>query len=146
MSDVGSDRHSIEQLISAEHRRLDSIFEEVLGALREGDEATAVGDAFAHLREQVETHITLEDRLYYPALRALRPLQRGPLLTIAAAHQVFRARLDEIAAGIEQGALDAVQGQLRSLATAFEAHESTEERLLHQIDVELQSGAGTPTR
>jgi hemerythrin len=146
MSDLGSDRHSIEKLIATEHRRLDSIFEEVLGALREGDEAAAVRDAFARLREHVESHVSLEDRLYYPALRALRPAHRDPLLAITAAHEVFRARLAEIAASIEQGAFDAVDAALQAFATSFGAHESAEERLLHQIDAELKSEAGTTAR
>jgi len=59
---------SAERSIAEQHRRLDSMFEELLAAMREGDEAGVVGDAFARLREALEAHVDHEDRLYYPAL------------------------------------------------------------------------------
>ena len=145
-SNVTSERRSIEELISTEHRRVDSVFAEALAVLQEGEEPRVVRDAFARLREQLETHLGLEDRLYYPALRALRPAHRGPLAAIAAAHDVFRARLMEIAARIEQGALDTVRDGLQSLCDTFVAHEAAEERLLRQIDLELQAEVRAPAR
>lgn len=134
-----SERRSIEKLISTEHRRLDSVFAEVLAALTEGDEPAAAHEAFARLREQLERHLAQEDRLYYPALRALRPAHRSALLAIASAHEVLRSRLDAIAASAERGALEEVRGGVEALASAFGAHESAEERLLHQLDDELRS-------
>ncbi|HYB12638.1 MAG TPA: hemerythrin domain-containing protein, partial [Myxococcota bacterium] len=91
---------SLEGLVAAEHRRLDALFGEILSHLRKGGESSAAQDAFARLRNQLEAHLAREDRLYYPALRALRPAHREPLAVIAAAHDTFRSRLAEIEASL----------------------------------------------
>lgn len=136
-------RESIGRLVAAEHSRLESLFAETLGNLREGAEGAAVHDAFAQLRDQLEAHLAREDRLYYPALRALRPAHREPLAAIAAAHDTFRSRLAQIEASLARGALDTALGGLESLADLFAAHEVAEEQMLHQIDQEIRAEAIT---
>jgi hemerythrin HHE cation binding domain-containing protein len=134
-------RESIGRLVAAEHSRLESLFAETLGNLREGAEGTRVDDAFARLRDQLEAHLAREDHLYYPALRALRPAHREPLAAIAAAHDAFRSRLAQIEASLARGAPDSALRELESLASLFAAHEVAEERMLHQIDQEIRAEA-----
>ena len=134
--EVSVTRESI-GLVTAEHSRLESLFAEVLRNLREGAESPAVSDGFAQLRDQLEAHLAREDRLYYPALRALRPAHREPVAAITAAHDTFRSRLAQIGASLARGAQDTALRELESLASLFAAHEVAEEHMLHQIDQEI---------
>ena len=134
-------RESIERLVAAEHSRLESLFAETLGSLRKAAGGPAVHDAFTRLRDQLEAHLAREDRLYYPALRALRPAHREPLALIAAAHDTFHSQLAEIEASLAKGAPDIALRGVESLASLFAAHEVAEEHMLHQIDQEIRAEA-----
>ena len=128
---------SAERSVTEQHRRLDSMFEELLAAMREGDEAGAVRDAFERLREALEAHIDHEDRLYYPALGTLRPKHRAVLDRLIAAHTGFRAHLGEMAARLDARDLAAAERALGAFAGVFAVHEAMEEQLLQDIDAEL---------
>lgn len=143
MSDA---RESIGGLVAAEHGRLDSLIAELLGNLRETTEGASLQEAFGQLRDQFEAHLEREDRLYYPALRALRPGHRERLAAIATAHETFHSQLAQIEASLERGAIDAVARGLESLASQFAVHEVAEEQLLRQIDQEIGAKATTPAR
>jgi len=132
---------SIEHSIAEEHRRLDALFEEILVAMREDEPPEAIRDAFARLREALESHIDQEDRLYYPSLRALRPAHRDVLYSLAAAHDVFRTRLEEIDTRLGARDLGAAERAIGAFGEAFAAHELTEERLLAHIDAEVAATA-----
>ncbi|MCX5738952.1 MAG: hemerythrin domain-containing protein [Proteobacteria bacterium] len=132
---------SIERSIAEQHRRFDSMFKEILAALREGEPPEAIRDAFAQLREALESHIDQEDRLYYPSLRALRPADRSVLDGLAVAHDAFRTRLGEIDARLGARDLGDAERAIRAFGEAFAAHEATEERLLARIDAELAATA-----
>ncbi len=128
---------SAERSVAEQHRRLDSMFEELLAAMREGDEAGVVGDAFARLREALEAHVDHEDRLYYPALGTLRPKHRAVLDGLIAAHARFRVHLDEIAVRLGARDIEAAEHALGAFAGVFAAHEAVEEQLLEEIDAEI---------
>lgn len=132
---------SLECSIAEQHHRLDAMFEEILVALREGEAREAIRDAFARLREALESHIDQEDRLYYPSLRALRPAHRTVLDGLAVAHDAFRTRLEEIDARLGARDLGDAERAIGVFGEAFAAHEATEERLLARIDAELSETA-----
>ncbi len=122
--------------IAAEHRKLDVLFEGMRGAFQRGDEAQ-LRDAFARLRQAVEAHFDQEDRLYYPAIRALRPERRESLYGFVEAHVRFRGHFQEIAEGFEREDLAAVKGGFETFAEAFALHEVREEELLQSLEAEL---------
>ncbi|HBZ69372.1 MAG TPA: hypothetical protein DEP35_06425 [Deltaproteobacteria bacterium] len=130
-------RKSLEGLVAAEHRHLDALFGEILLDLRRGGEGAAAQDAFARLRDQLEAHLAREDRLYYPALRALRPAHREPIAAIVAAHDVFRSQLAQIESSLAIGAKDAALRAVELLASLFATHEVAEEQMLQKIDQEV---------
>jgi hypothetical protein len=134
---------TIESLVRREHRRVDALFAETLDAIGEGEGRQAVRESFARLRETLEDHLEQEDRLYYPALRALRPTHRDALLGFAEAHVGFRARLAELDRALVAETLAAVQGLLGGIAQEFAQHESGEERLLREIDAEVRAEDGS---
>ena len=133
---TGPDR-SIERSIAEQHRRLDAMFEEILACLREGESRSAVRDAFARLRDALESHLDQEDRLYYPPLRALRPAHRADLDSLIVAHTGFRTRLDAIGAQLDAPEHADLERTIAAFAEAFGAHEANEERLLARIDAEV---------
>ncbi len=131
-------RESIEHLVAAEHGDLECVFAETLRQLRQGAKGSLLLDAFARLRDQLEAHLAREERLYYPAMRALRPAHRGFLAGIIAAHGTLRQRLAEIEASLPGSGADAAVLAVESLASLFAAHEVAEEQLIHEIDREIR--------
>jgi len=91
--------------VGAVHRSLAAMFEETRAAFRDGDEAEAAV-AFGRLREELETHFDKEDRLYYPAIRALRPDRAEAVNRVERAHAQFIRRFELIVAQIQEGKLD----------------------------------------
>ncbi len=131
-------REAIQRLVAAEHSDLECVFAETLGQLRQGTDGTALRAAFARLRKQLETHLAREDRLYYPAMYALRPARRSSFATMIAAHDTFRQRLAEIEASLVGGEPDAAVRGVESLASLFAAHKVAEEQMLHDIGREIR--------
>jgi len=122
--------------MAAAHRSLAAMFEETRAALRDGDGAEA-GAAFGRLREALEVHFEQEDRLYYPAIRALRPDRAEAVDQVGAAHERFIRRFEVIHGQIEAGELkDAVQS-FEEFAEAFVYHEIREEDLIRSLEKEL---------
>jgi hypothetical protein len=134
---------SYERSAAREHRRLDGMFETVLASLRSDDaDGRAAGAAFAELRAALEAHIDQEDRLYYPAVRALRPVHTPVIEQLVDAHESFRAELDAVEAHLASGALDAAERTLAKFVEVFGLHEIAEERLLQSIDEEITQVLG----
>lgn len=130
-------QRSFEERVAIEHRLLEAIFAEVSAALDDGEPLPAVRDAFARLREALEAHVDQEDRLYYPAVRALRPVHRNVIGGLVGAHELFRSQLGEIDDALARGAIAEAGRALTAFIEAFGEHEAAEERLLRAIDAEL---------
>jgi len=120
-------------LIAKQHRRIDSLLAEVLGALREGEDGAAVQAAFAAARKEIEQHLDAEDRVYYPALATLRPEQRSRLAPLVSAHAEIRARLARTQSLLAAEAVDEAEAMLAPLVVDLEEHEAAEERLLAEL-------------
>jgi len=136
---AGPGRESIGQRVAVEHLRLESLFAETIEELHKGPDGSAAQDAFVRLRDQLEAHVTREEQLYFPALRALRPAQGQALLALIAAHDGFRSRLARIEASLAGGALESAAHGVESLAGLFAAHEVSEEQMLQQLDQEIRA-------
>jgi len=127
-----------ESRLVGEHRDLDARFRALLDLLAEpGANPERARAWFRELREAVETHVDREDRLYYPALRALRPRHAAATRALAAAHDGFRASLVALDADFARGAREASARELRHFAGEFGVHEAEEERLLGEIERDL---------
>lgn len=133
-------RSAVERLVASQHRRLDAMFAEVTGALREGDPAPVVRAAFGRTRALVEQHLAAEDRIYGRALSgetALTPPQHAALAVVAAEHDQLRARIGRVAEAIDGDGCAAVESELAALTADLERHEAIEEDLLLRIGKEL---------
>ena len=112
------------------------MFEETRAAFRDGDEAEAAA-AFARLREELEAHFEQEDRLYYPAIRALRPDRAEAVNRVGKAHAQFVRRFELIVEQIQAGKLDEAERFFEEFAEAFIFHEIREEDLIRSLEREL---------
>jgi len=128
--------NSAEQVVRAEHRRLDERFAEAARILEEPVELEEARDAFAALAEQVDVHFEQEDRLYYATIAALRPELRRDVEAIGMAHRRFRLQLAEIGGQLASADLEAARRTFAHLSRAFEQHEAAEESLLERVDQE----------
>ena len=122
--------------VGAVHRSLAAMFEETRAAFRDGDEGEAAA-AFGRLREELEAHFEQEDRLYYPAIRALRPDRAEAVDRVGTAHEQFIRRFELIVAQIHAVKLDEAERSFEEFAEAFIFHEIREEDLIRSLEREL---------
>jgi len=130
---------SVEREVFAQHRELDSLFEEVLDSFRpEGPPETTL-EALKELREALETHFDQEDRLYYPAIWALRPDLEPQLRTLVDAHGEFLAQLDRLGTLLDRGERAEASSVFDYLSAVFKRHEDAEEAALATLDREIDA-------
>jgi len=134
---MAKQQDSYEGVFAAQHRELDTLFAGLLEALRAGDAAEMIREDFRRLRETLEAHVDREDRLYYPAVGALRPVHRPALESLVVAHEIFRSQLGAIEASLADAAFAEAERSLVEFVEGFAAHEEAEEALLRQIDAEF---------
>jgi hemerythrin len=128
---------SVETQVLAQHRRLDSLFSDACDAFRQEGTLEAVREVFAELREALETHFDQEDRLYYPAIAALRTELKPQLEAFVESHRRFRQRIESIDDLLTRGDLAAAHRAVETLAAAFEQHEAAEEGVLSTLAREV---------
>ena len=132
---------SHEHAIAVEHRRLEAMFAEVLGALRDGEPTAAIRECFAALRDALEAHVDHEDRLYYPALGTLRPAHRPAIERLIEGHVALRTQLRELESTLDGGDTTRFEAALQAFVLGFAAHEVAEEALLRALDAELRAAS-----
>ena len=120
------------RVISAQHRQLDEFYARVASALR-ADERDTARAAFARFADALEAHFALEDGLYFPALRGLRPALGADLERLCDEHQVLREQLAGVARAIDREAGAESARLLDRLAGELAEHEGREEGLLAAI-------------
>lgn len=135
-----------ERRVAAQHRLLDGMFVDVLDAVRTDAADGGAQAAFARLREALEVHFGQEERLHYPAVRALSPSRGDAISAIVRAHEGFRAQLDGIEASLAAARHAEAEQRLEAFVEAFAVHEAAEEGLLRSLDQEIQAApASAPT-
>ena len=120
------------RVISSQHRQLDDFYVRLAAAL-DADDAPAARVAFQRFYDALEAHLELEDNLYFPALRRLRPAWEADLEALGDEHQALRERILAVARLVECGALAACQAPLGRLAGDLAEHEGREEGLLASL-------------
>jgi iron-sulfur cluster repair protein YtfE (RIC family) len=120
------------RVISAQHRQLDDFYHRVASAVH-GDQPDAARAAFARFADALEAHLALEDGLYFPALRGLRPALGSDLEALCDEHQRLREALAGVARLIDAGTCAQCAAPLERLAGDIAEHEGREEGLLASI-------------
>jgi hypothetical protein len=119
-------------VISQQHRQLDDFYVRLAAALDAGETAAAQ-DAFRRFSDALEAHLALEDGLYFPALRGLRPALAPDLEALSDEHQALRESLVVLAKLVEAGRCTACLRPLELLAGDLAEHEGREEGLLASL-------------
>lgn len=121
------------QRIAAQHARLDSFYGRVCSAIRGGVSEVA-SDAFANYRDALESHFAVEERVFFPALRGLRPELDTELADLVQEHSRFRRSLRDLERALASKQPDAGLERLEALAAALAAHELREEKILATVN------------
>ena len=120
------------RVISRQHRQLDDFYGRLAAALDAGEPPVAQA-AFRRFSDALEAHLALEDGLYFPALRGLRPALAADLELLADEHQALREGLVGLAKLVEAGRCAACLRPLERLAGDLAEHEGREEGLLASL-------------
>jgi iron-sulfur cluster repair protein YtfE (RIC family) len=126
------------RVISAQHRQLDEFYARVAEAVH-ANQPEGARTAFARFADALEAHLALEDGLYFPALRGLRPSLGRDLEALSDEHQQLREGLARVARLVDAGVCADCAPPLERLAGDIAEHEGREEGLLASI----QKGTST---
>ena len=129
-------RSAVGARVFVEHRDLNAILAEVRASF---DDRDAAAGTLERLADAFDVHFEQEDRLYYPAIWALRRERKDALLGFVRAHEDFRRRLEEISERLEGNSLGDAEQALEEFAQSFARHEVGEEELLRSLDAEIHA-------
>lgn len=126
-------RHRLKRVVrqmADQHRHLKPLQAELAEALARNLPHRQLHERFAHYREAIEAHFTLESEMFFPALHGLRPEWEAELEGLDRDHRRLGEELAGIARRIEAG--DAAEALDRFVARLRE-HESVEEALVGRL-------------
>ncbi len=118
--------------LSNQHDQLDEFYDMLIESLERGSlRGARVG--FVRFHDAIEAHLTLEDRVFFPALRGLRPDLENELAALAREHAEMRMDLDHLHDLLVEGELDACLERVARLGITISGHEMREEALMSRI-------------
>jgi hypothetical protein len=117
------------RVISSQHRQLDDFIVRLAAALDAGEAALAQA-ALQRFTDALEAHLSLEDGLYFPALRGLEPRLESELAALSDEHHALREGLGRLARLADGGHCEACARSLARFTGELADHEGREEGLL----------------
>jgi hemerythrin len=127
--------------ISSQHEKLNQLYADVARELARRARHKAFV-CFGRLRDALEAHFDVEDRVYFPAVHGFRP-EYGELLdALSRDHVAFRKELSGIHRLLEANEVDESRRLLDQLVTMLQAHERREDALLAELTSAPASGTG----
>jgi hypothetical protein len=115
--------------LSTQHEQLNTFFEMVVSALERGSLASA-RLSFVRFCDALEAHIGLEDRVFFPALRGLRPDLTEQLTRLVEEHTRIRLELDQLRDLLAAGSAETFGKRFARLGALLSEHERCEDELL----------------
>lgn len=112
---------------------LEELYRRALRALKQGDR-TAARAGVETLGRSLETHFALEDRVYFPALAALRPDLGPALRRLRFEHENMLAWVTDVLERMATAEGEVLAEALDKLIATFERHEGDEETMLSSLD------------
>jgi hemerythrin-like domain-containing protein len=123
--------NSVTELLSRDHRRLDSILADAKRCLVAGDVPRASA-RFAEFRDGLEHHIAAEEEVLFPAFETFtRGAGNGPSYVMRMEHAEIRRLMAEVASSLERGDGERHATPLAALTARIYAHNGKEERILY---------------
>ena len=117
--------------ISEQHVQLGEILRALRPAIACGD-AQEARSLIERYRRAIESHFSLEEDVFFPALHGLHPNHGEDLEQLGADHEDFRLQLDRLGALLD-GNLGAFEAGLALYERDLAVHESREERLVREL-------------
>lgn len=118
--------------ISSQHEKLNELYRDVARELERHARHRAFV-CFGRLRDALEAHFDVEDRVYFPAVHGFRPEYASLLDALSQDHVRFRKELFGIHRLLEANELEESQRMLDQLVEELQAHEGREDALLAEI-------------
>ena len=118
--------------ISSQHQKLNELYAALRRELERGQLHNAIV-CFGRMRDALEAHFEVEDRVYFPAVRGFLPNRVALLDKLWSDHEVFRTELVQIDRVLEAHDLDETGALLRRLVARLLTHEQEEDELLDEI-------------
>ena len=115
--------------LSTQHARLDTFCEMVSDALRRGS-LSGARLAFMRFSDALDAHVTLEDQVFFPALRGLRPDLTESLTRLVHEHTTIRNDLEQLRDLLSAGSAEAFERDFSCLCDFICEHERTEDEVL----------------
>ncbi len=115
--------------IFGQHRQLEDFSGMVASALARGS-LRSTRLAFTRFRDALEAHITVEDQMFFPAVRGLRPGLDAHLAQLVLEHASFREHLDELHELLAKGSAEAFGESFVAFCADFAQHEAREEQII----------------
>jgi hemerythrin-like domain-containing protein len=122
--------------LTADHRRLDSILEEVVRLAQAGDAAGAL-DRFQIFRAGLDRHIDVEEQLLFPMFEERSGVRTGPTLVMRSEHGSIRDAMKLIGTHLSDGALGSALAIVAQLTGLLERHNAKEEKILYPMSDRL---------
>jgi hypothetical protein len=115
--------------LSTQHEQLDTFFDMVASALERGS-LNGARVSFVRFCDALEAHISLEDRVFFPALRGLRPDLTEKLTGLVEEHTSVRLELDQLRDLLAAGSAETFSKRFEQLGSFLGEHERREDLLL----------------
>jgi iron-sulfur cluster repair protein YtfE (RIC family) len=115
--------------LSTQHERLDTFCKMVSEALGRGS-LSGARLAFMRFGDALEAHVTLEDQVFFPALRGLRPDLTEPLTRLVQEHATIRHDLEQLRDLLSAGSAEAFARDFTCLCDFIREHERSEDEVL----------------
>jgi len=115
--------------IESQHSHLHTLYESLSNAIAQG-RIEMVRETGEQLLAAIEAHFSLEDGVFFPAVRSLHPQHRQELNELVREHERYRNKLVSMLGDLGSDGLGAFAAGYRELATSVADHERREERLI----------------
>jgi iron-sulfur cluster repair protein YtfE (RIC family) len=118
--------------LSNEHDRLNRLYSSLQRDLNPISRHAAYA-SFVRLRDALEAHFEVEDRVHFPTIQKFRPEFANLIRSLQQGHTRFRKELTQISQIISAGEIDESRRLVGIFAQALADHEKAEEDLLAQV-------------
>ena len=125
---------------TADHRACDAIWAEVEAGVEGGDNAAAA-EAWVRFDAAMRRHLSMEEEVLFPALRAAGMGGMGPIQVMLMEHQQMRSLLDRMAQCASDGDYESLADEGDTLLMVIQQHNAKEEGILYPMAAQMLGGA-----
>ena len=118
----------VSEYLSADHKRLDALFQGLIDAIKAGKDADYQQSLFHLFKTGLLRHLHWEEKALFPVFDDLTGLRSGPTRTLRAEHAEIELMIIEVEKHMDNG-FDV--DYLMALSHFIESHNEKEEKILY---------------